>query len=66
MTVDKELAKLKRMANKLIKKQDEKGIHLSNIALSAITRVGYAESMKDLSWLAHRTFIEVCSENKIK
>lgn len=66
MTTDKELLKLKRMADKLIKKQDEKGIHLGDIALSAISRVGHAENINDLNWLAHKTFLDVCTENKIR
>lgn len=51
MDEEKEFTRLKRKTQKLIQKCDEKGIEFNDIEVSTISRVGNAESMKDLSWL---------------
>ncbi|MCM3443967.1 hypothetical protein [Metabacillus halosaccharovorans] len=62
----KDFARLKRRTSKLINKCDEKGVEFTDIEVSAISRVGHAESIKDLSWLVIDQIERIFDKYKIR
>jgi hypothetical protein len=62
---DKELEKLNKKATKLINKREEKGIFVSEITLSAISRIAKANTIKDVPFIAIQALENACEDNKI-
>ncbi|MFD0825835.1 hypothetical protein ACT8ZR_09170 [Neobacillus sp. M.A.Huq-85] len=67
MTEDeKEFSRLKRKTTKLVNKIENKGIELTDIEISAVSRVGHAESMNDISWLVISEMERIFDKYKIR
>lgn len=60
-----EFKQLKRRTTKMINKADNKGFEFTDLEVSAISRVGHAESMKDLSWLVIQQMERIFDKYKI-
>lgn len=65
MSEEKQFSRLKRKTLKLVEKVENRGIELTSIEISAISRVGHAESMKDISWLVEKEMKHIFEKYKI-
>ncbi|MFJ8528534.1 hypothetical protein [Bacillus sp. NPDC094106] len=63
--VDKELKRLKQMANNLINKVDEKGIKFIDFEVGAVSQIGKANAMKEINWFALEVFERTCEKYKV-
>ncbi|WP_019156943.1 hypothetical protein [Robertmurraya massiliosenegalensis] len=62
----KEFARLKKRTSKLINKVDDKCLEFTNIEVATISKVGHAESMKDISWLVMHQMDLIFDKYKIR
>jgi hypothetical protein len=64
-TGDKELERLSKMATKLINKRELEGIFVSDITLSAISRIANSKTINDVPTIAIQALEFACRDNKI-
>lgn len=61
----KDFERLKRRTRKLVDKVDNKGLEFTDIEVSAISIVGHAESMRDMSWVVVQQMERIFDKYKI-
>ncbi|MGC8362910.1 hypothetical protein ACSHUI_00350 [Bacillus subtilis] len=66
MSEIEEFARLRRRVDRLIEKCDKKGIEMNDIELSAISRIGHAKSIHDVSWLVIQTIERTLNKYKVR
>ncbi|MEW5069675.1 hypothetical protein ABVK62_18510 [Bacillus subtilis] len=66
MSEDKELSRLKRKIDRLIKKCDRKGYEFNDFEIGTIRRIAHAESMNELNYLVGISIQMIFDEHKIR